>query len=319
MDDRYLSSKKVSKKKKTETSSLNKKLVYSVLLLTPICLAIILGYYFLVMPYSGRFLGAAIVDQLSFDENLINNEFVTKCTFLFNTSGFNVEYHEGNIVDIKFYSNLPSKGGKILILRAHSSILTGSNLINIFTSEPFDEALAYGSYQGLIDHISKAVFDVQPPPDNEYFAIKPSFVSDVMKDRFSDSLVVLMGCAGLNQTTMAEALVNKGARVVIGWTRNIDLGDTDSSTLELLEYLLAEDPWTVDAAVRKINERIHSHNSTLDYYPKDYETQMYKIPKGEKSNLMINEISSLLNFIVAASWRHDERVALSLKSARRYS
>lgn len=317
-----MSSKKVSKRKKSGTkSSLNKKLLYAILLLTPICLAIILGYYLLVMPNSGRNLGAAIVDQLSFDENLRNNVFVTKCTSMINTSGLNVEYHEGEIVNIEFYSNLPSKSGKILILRAHSAIRSGSNSIDLFTSERFQQDLANGDYLGYVlgGHISKAVFDAQLPPDNEYFAIGPSFVSNVMKDRFSDSLVVLMGCAGLNQTNMAEALVNKGARVVIGWTKDIDLSDTDSSTLQLLELLLSENAWTVDAAVKKINDRDHSHNSTLDYYPRDYETGIYKIPKGENLDLRINEMFSLQYFIDIASWRYDERVVSCLKLAGRYS
>jgi hypothetical protein len=309
------------KKSKKTQSGINKKLLYAILLLTPMSLALIFGYYLLVVPGSGNAFGAAIVDQLGVDENLTNSAFIDGCTSIINASGFDVEYYKGEVVNIEFYSDLPSKSGKILILRAHSSIRLGSDSVDVFTSERFQQELADEEYLGLVvnGHISKAIFDAQPSPDNEYFAIGPSFVSDVMRERFSDSLVVLMGCAGLNQTSMAEALVDKGARVVIGWTKNITLDDTDSSTLQLLELLLAENPWTVDAAIDKINNQVHSHNSKLEYYPKDNETAIYKIPKAESLSLKIDGIFSILYFINIATWRCDERSSPCLRSAGRYS
>ncbi len=307
---------------KSKDSGLNKKLLYTTLLLTLLCLAFLLSYYFLVPRTEGS-LEAAIVDQLSIEANLVNNAFVDECTSLINAHGYDVKYYEGETVNITFYRNLPSKGSKILVLRAHSSLRGDSTFVDLFTSEPYpdsDEA-ALAKYPALVtdQHISKAIFDVRPPP-NTYFAIGPSFVTDVMQGEFADSLIILMGCVSLNQTTMAEALVNKGARVVIGWTKMVDLSDTDDSTLQLLNYLLGENPYTVRGAVDKVNSRVHSYNSTLDFYPKDQETENYKVPKGKSlTSTLFVESTSILLLADLAYWKHDERNASCPDGAAHYS
>ena len=309
------------KKPKKAKDGLNKKLLYATLLFSLLCLAFLLSYYFLV-PRSGGSLEAAIVDQLSIEANLVNNAFVEECTSLINAHGFDVKYYEGETVTIDFYRNLPSKSSKILVLRAHSSLRGDTTSVDLFTSEPFSQARAEDAYFEYVinDHISKAVFDVRPPPNNTFFAIGPSFVTDVMQGEFDDSLIILMGCVSLNQTTMAEALVNKGARVVIGWTKKVDLSDTDASTLQLLNYLLAEDPYTVRGAVEKVNSIVHSYNSTLDFYPKDHETEVYKVPKGRNlSSMLFFEWTPILLLADLACWKHDERFASCLDLAARYS
>jgi len=309
------------KKPKKPKDNLNKKLLYTILLSTLLCLAFLLSYYFLV-PRSGGNLEAAIVDQLSIESNLVNNAFVEECTSLINAHGFDAKYYEGETVTIDFYRNLPSKSSKILVLRAHSSLRGDTASVDLFTSEPFSQTRAEDAYFEYVinDHISKAVFDVRPPPNNTYFAIGPSFVTNVMQGEFDDSLIILMGCVSLNQTTMAEALVNKGARVVIGWTKNVDLSDTDASTLKLLKYLLAENPYTVRGAVEEVNNSVHSYNSTLDFYPKDHETEVYKVPKGRNLSLMLSSKSTpILLLADLACWKHSERLAICLDLAARYS
>jgi len=310
-------------KKKPEKAkdNLNKKLLYTILLSTLLCLAFLLSYYFLV-PQSGGSLEAAIVDQLSIEANLVNNAFVEECTSLINAHGFDAKYYEGETVTIDFYRNLPSKSSKILVLRAHSSLRGDTTSVDLFTSEPFSQARAENAYFEYVinGHISKAVFDVRPPPNNTYFAIGPSFVTDVMQGEFDDSLIILMGCVSLNQTTMAEALVNKGARVVIGWTKKVDLSDTDASTLQLLSYLLAENPYTVRGAVEEVNTGVHSYNSTLDFYPKDHETEIYKVPKGRNlSSTLSSKSTPILLLADLACWKHNERLAICLDLAARYS
>lgn len=252
------------------------------------------------------------MDQLSIEANLVNSAFVEECTSLINACGFDAKYYEGETVTIDFYRNLPSKSSKILVLRAHSSLRGDTTSVDLFTSELFSQARAENAYLEYVikGHISKAVFDVRPPPNNTYFAIGPSFVTDVMQGEFDDSIIILMGCVSLNQTTMAEALVNKGARVVIGWTKKVDLSDTDDSTLQLLSYLFADNPYTIRGAVDEVNSRVHSYNSTLDFYPKNHETEVYKVPKGKSlTSTLFVESTSILLFADLACWKHDERLA----------
>ncbi len=256
----------------------NRKLQYGVFLATITCLVFLLSYYFFIMPRSSDAWKSAIVDQLSIEENCESYSFVANCTSLLNNSGFSVEYVEGEEVTIDFYENSLSKGGKIVILRAHSAIRQNTNSVDLFTSEIYQESLASGQYSHLVEyrHISKAVFDV--PPYNEYFAVGPSFVESIMKGNFNNSLIILMGCDSLNKTTIAEALVARGAKVVIGWTRRVSLNDTDTSTLQLLKYLLAENPYTIEGAVERLNRYDYFYGAKLDYYPKNDETRYYKLP-----------------------------------------
>ena len=256
----------------------SRKLQYGVFLATSTCLAFLLSYYFFMMPKPDNAWKSTIIDQLSIEENCVSYSFIANCTSLLNNSGFEVEYCEGEDVTIDFYENSLSRGGKVIVLRAHSAVRQNTNSVDLFTSEIYQESLAFGRYSHLVEyrHISKAVFDVYPY--NEYFAVGPSFVEFVMKGSFDNSLIILMGCDSLNKTTMAEALVRRGAKAVVGWTKRVLLDDTDASTLQLLKYLLAENPYTIEAAVERINQQSHDYGATLDYYPKDDETRYYRLP-----------------------------------------
>jgi len=56
-------------------------------------------------------------------------------------------------------------------------------------------------------------------------------------------------------------LVRRGAKAVVGWTKRVLLDDTDASTLQLLKYLLAENPYTIEAAVERINQQSHDYGA----------------------------------------------------------
>ena len=267
-------SRKDDKRKRVSS----RKLQYGVFLATSACLAFLLTYYFFIMPESDNGWKSTIIDQLSIEENCVSQAFIANCTSLLNNSGFDVKYCEGKDVTIDFYDNSLSREGKIIVLRAHSAVRQNTNSVDLFTSEIYQESLAFGRYSHLVEyhHISKAVFDVYPY--NEYFAVGPSFVEFIMKGNFDNSLIILMGCDSLNETTMAEALVRRGAKAVVGWTKRVLLDDTDTSTLELLKYLLADNRYTIEAAVERINQHSHDYGATLDYYPKDDETRFYRLP-----------------------------------------
>jgi hypothetical protein len=266
----------MKKAQKTTRKSLNKKLLYTVLLVT-IVLSALLVVYYLFLQSRGEEWTAAIVDQLAVEDVLSNPDFNATSTQLLAASGYSVKYYPGGAVTIDFYEKLPSKGNKMMLVRAHSAVRDNTTYVDLFTSEVYQESLANGIYADLAinRHISKASFNV--PPYTEYFAVGPSFVSNVMKGGFSDCFIVLMGCNSLNQTSMAEALVGRGAKVVVGWTGNVTLSDTDTCVLGLLDLLLEED-YTVHGAVDRVNQNYPLDGTKLDYYPQDKATGSYRIP-----------------------------------------
>ena len=150
----------------------------------------------------------------------------------------------------------------------------------------------------IADQLSKGIFLVYP--FDEFFAINPTFVynpiNPSMRGTFDNSLIIMMGCDSLNKTTMAEALVSRGAKIVVGWTQKVDLRDSDNSTLQFLRYLLAKDPYTIGGAINRVNNINHSYGAKLDFYPKNDETRDYILPKTKNtsSNLLTIQIQVLL-------------------------
>jgi len=292
----------MAKRHKKAKQGLNKKLLYGVVLVTIVLLAVLVVYYLFFLPHTENWT-AAIIDQVAI-EGLHNQTFNITSTSILNASGFKVRYYPAEGITVSFYKDLSSKGGKVIILRVHSSVRNESDFVDLFTSEPYNKPkeLQYSAEYGL--QLSVAEFFVYPY--NKYFAVGPTFVDLSMRGRFDSScVVVLMGCSSLEKTTMAEALVRKGAKVVIGWTRLVELNDTDKSTLDLLHYLLAKDPYTIDGAVKKINNSSHPYGTKLDYYPK--EASNYKIPtrKNEMSLGLKKEPFQVVLLPTLVKWKCD--------------
>ncbi|MFP3985816.1 MAG: hypothetical protein ACLFU9_07650 [Candidatus Bathyarchaeia archaeon] len=266
-------------RKKTAKKSLNQKLLRSVILVTLILLASLVAYYLFFLSHQENWT-AAIVDQLSVQEELKNQTFIDNCNSTLTAAGYDVNYYPGDDVTVNFYRDLPSKGGKIIILRTHSAVRNNTNFVDLFTSEKFDDR-KHLSYEDQISHAQFLVY-----PYTEYFAIGPTFVDRSMRGRFdSDCVIILMGCDGLKSTTMAEALVGKGAKVVIGWTGLIDLTDTDKVTLELLERLLSGS--TIFGAVDWINKNFYQ---ILEHLPRFGAKLAYYPETAEDYRLMTREI-----------------------------
>ncbi len=254
------------------TKGVNRKLLYGVLLTTLIILVTITAYYLFFHPRPEKWT-AAIVDQLTIQEGLANPSFVANCTSVLNSSGFEAKYYPGQDIDVGFYKDLPSNGGKIIILRVHSTVRNQTDYVDLFTSEPY----VTGKYYAYGEQVSRAKFLI--PPFTLYFAIGPTFVynpvNPTMRGNFDNSLIILMGCESLNKTTMAEALVKRGAKAVIGWTRLVDLYDTDKVTLAMLDHLLVQ-RYTIGGAVSAINRKLFTilghfprFGAQLAYYPTD--------------------------------------------------
>jgi len=261
-------------------SNIDRKLLYGIFLVTIIIL-ISLAAYFFVLKSNPESWTAAIIDQLTIQDQLDNPNFRDQGASILNTSGYDVKYYSGGTITVNFLKDLPAKGEKILLLRTHSAVRDNTDWVDIFTSELY----LSGKYFDLAE--SKQISKAQMYSFEEwYFAIGPRFINQTMRGHFDgDCLVILMGCNSLNQTSMAKALVGKGARAVIGWTSWVEANYTDTFTLELLQYLLAENPYTIQEAVDKINQEIKNNqpnpfNSKLAYYPTSEEAASFMVPKN---------------------------------------
>jgi hypothetical protein len=214
-------------------------------------------------------LEAAIVDQLSL--TFPNQTFIETAANTLTRAGYTVDYFSGEKVTVEFWRNLPTHGYGLIILRVHSAAaaLEGKEFVetpvSFFTSEDYSRT-KYVQEQ-LTDQLVIGSYSMPQPP--YYFGITPRFVTTSMKGAFQNTTVVMMGCEGLNNTRMAEAFIEKGAKVYIGWTSSISASHTDTATAHLLQHLIAEKQTTKQAVVNTVKEvgPDPTYNSQLTYYP----------------------------------------------------
>jgi len=214
-------------------------------------------------------LKAAIVDQLSL--TFPNQTFIETATNTLKQAGYTVDYYAGEEVTVEFYRNLPTHGYSIIILRVHSSAaeLQGKEFVEtpvgIFTSESYSQTKYV--YEQLTDQLVTASYTMPQPP--YYFAIVPKFVTSSIKGTLQNTIIIMMGCEGLNNTKMAEAFIQKGAKAYIGWKGSVSASHTDIATTRLLQHLIIEKQ-TINQAIENTMKEAGpdpSYKSVLLYYP----------------------------------------------------
>jgi hypothetical protein len=201
---------------------------------------------------------AAIVDQVS--ENDPNNTFCTTVTNLLTDAGFNVSYFNWENVTVPFYEYLLEGGNYgIIIFRVHSALEVSAPILDFFTSEEYSPIKLdqYSNYRGLLDLAEYLVpLGQTQEPGKYYFAITPSFVERF--GNFHQSIIIAMGCSGLNVSSMAQAFIDKGAKAYIGWTNIVLPNHTDSYTAKFLGMFLGQN--------QTLANSIESTYPPLDYY-----------------------------------------------------
>ena len=242
---------------------------------------------------------AAIIDQLSSLQEFTNETFVRTTTDILTTAGYQVTYYKGSDINVPFYQTLATDGYKILIFRVHSALrlsnATTSTLtvpLDFFTSEPYSD-VAYGPWQ-LANLLDIVMYNVTSK--NQYFGIPPSFVVDAMEGSFQNATIILEGCNGLDgqgrSETMLQALVYRGAKVIIGWNASVSMNHTDTAVENLLDHLLLENQ-TVKEAVNATNNEVGqdpAYNNQLLYYPSTglgcgtNDVGNYTIPHGSSNS-----------------------------------
>ena len=187
--------------------------------------------------------------------------FVGNVTTALARVGYAVDYYAPRDITIDLFKILPSKGYGVIILRDHSTALTG-DVVALVTSEPFD-AGKYVNEQmtGQVIHVSVA------GADTGYFGITPTFVRESMQGTFPNTVLVVMGCAGLANSEMAQAFVARGTQVYISWNQIVLTNRSDGGAILLLQSMTTGH--RVDEAVTWATENAppSPYLRQLEYYP----------------------------------------------------
>jgi len=225
---------------------------------------------------------AAIVDQLSL--TFPNQTFIETATNTLEQAGYTVDYYPGEKVTVEFYRNLPTHGYGLIILRVHSTATTPDRTegpVTLFTSERYDRSKHV--YEQLSDQLVLVAFSQDEMKEGiTYFGINPPFVTQGMNGKFQSTIVIMMGCEGLDNTFMAEAFVEKGAKVYVSWNQPVSASHTDTATTQLLQHFLIE-KLTLKQSVQETFKEVGFdpiYKSLLIYYPLEVGEQTIENIKG---------------------------------------
>jgi hypothetical protein len=215
-------------------------------------------------------LKAAIIDQLYL--NNPNQSMTEEITQYLEDYGFQVDIYHGNDVTVDFYRNLAQHDYNLIIIRSHSGAMGYEPDIKrsvgtyLFTTESYS-TLKYPKEQ-INDEIAMASVE---PGQPSYFAIGPKFITDSMKGKLNNTVVIIDGCSGLYSPDLANAFIVKGATAYLAWDAPVRLDYVDGATLSLIKNLCSNDvkvAKAVDVTMTENGWDPESH-AILEYYPKD--------------------------------------------------
>jgi len=220
-------------------------------------------------PPSG--LRAAIVDHLSL--TFPNETFVETVNKTLTDVGYTVDYYPGENVTVDFYRGLPLLNYQIIILRVHSALSQEDKPpLALFTAERYSQS-SHVTDQ-LYDRLIGVVYRVGGQ-DEQYFGIPPVFVRSSMNGRFPNSTIIVMGCNGLTYKDMAEAFVERGASVYVGFRNAVSASHTDQTTTCLLQHYVTEGLTLKESMIKTYDEvgPDPAYDSVMLYYPQEAENQ----------------------------------------------
>ena len=217
-----------------------------------------------VVPSTGP--RVAIVDQLALTQP--NPGFVDTATDMLEQAGYGVDYYPGEKVTVEFYRSFPAQPYELIIFRVHSALGRENgqpaDWVTLFTADTYRETWYVDEQKAR--RLSKVSYYEDGPP---YFGIMPEFVRSSMKGDLQNSTVVLMGCDGLATETIAEALVDKGAKAVVSWSGLVAGDHTDAAVEQLLRHVVTEGLPLWEAVERTATEvgPDPAYGSVLRLYP----------------------------------------------------
>jgi len=239
---------------------------------------------------------AIILDNLGLDGQSPSGEdipFVRETRELLGGIGVKVDYVGVKDVTLEVYRNLAKYN--LVILRVHSGLLIGEEVVCFFTSESFSQNLdKYGEWFNK-KYLAKATFERS---GESFIGVKPDFIRNCLNGEFHNSIIITMGCNSSINDSMARAFVNdRNALAYIGWTSDVTVNHTDSATLGLLKSFF-ENNETIKEAINKAPAD-HKTDAKLTYYP---EKAAKLRPREIIEQLLEKKSSSISDLIDAFSW-----------------
>jgi hypothetical protein len=216
---------------------------------------------------------AAIIDQLSSVQE--NEAFVANLTKELENYGFEVEVFQGNNITVEFYRQLPTRGYKLIIFRAHSGLLERGEEIEmrtvLFTNEAYSDSAH--PLEQVYEQLTMGGACQGCPM---MFGITPEFVraqsvfgrGTDMEGEFDNTVIIMMGCSGIALPDMAQAFIDKGASMYLAWDRSVELYYVDEATPYLIRQLCSEG-LTIRQAVEKTMDDIGpdpNYGANLTFY-----------------------------------------------------
>jgi hypothetical protein len=188
---------------------------------------------------------AAIIDQTGY--SFPSPDFIDQAQAYLEEAGYQVTYHPPEEVTVAFYRTLPDKGYDFILFQTHSTnevvVRDEDGDEGDFSTGPFlftTELYAQQRHLTLqiTDQVraSELFFEGSP----ELFAVGPEFVRRSMRGLFPDSVIVIGGCQSLAAPDLAQAFLDRGASVVIGWDEMVNLSHNNRAVLRLLEAMVVE-------------------------------------------------------------------------------
>ena len=236
---------------------------------------------------------ALIIDQLY--DQMPNEVFHTKATEYFEAAGYTLDIVTTKDVTVDFYKELPKMNYKFVVVRTHGA--ENSEDVVLFTGERYSEEkyiqeqllgqvqkaaplrdISYkvdGSESAdwkIINETTKVLTTSVKPTDqtkDEYFAIGSNLVNHGMNGKFDDTIFLLGGCNTLSNPSLAKALTDKGASLVVGWDNTVGNWDNDYGLLFFLEHSLVKNE-QIDQILNKLEEskppNLMAYPSLLTYF-----------------------------------------------------
>ena len=242
---------------------------------------------------------AIILDNLGLDGESLSGEnilFVQETKELLEGIGVKVDYVGVNDVTLGVYQDLAKYN--LVILRVHSGLLIGEEVVCFFTSEPLSPK-NLGKYSEWFsnDYLVDATLELRDGTKKHFIGVTPEFISNCLNGEFENSIIIAMGCNSLESYSMARAFVNKGAFVYIGWTSDVTVNHTDSATLGLLKRFFEKNE-TIKEAIDKAPADRRT-GAKLTYYPEEAANLR---PKKIIEQLLEKKSSFIPDLIDVFSW-----------------
>ena len=140
-----------------------------------------------------------------------------------------MNYLSGDEVDVNTLKLGPGSSA-LAVFRVHSGVF--DNRTWLFTGEGYSES------GHVIDQVRGLVHIARCSSTSELvFAVGPGFIHEYWGD-MDRCVIMLMGCESLDDTGLANVMVNRGASAVVGWKGPVSIDESDMVSLRLLEALI---------------------------------------------------------------------------------